>query len=130
MVTIETSQEVDCAEININQIEDKIRLFLSKTFSKQDVLIELIFTTPIKVKQLNQKYRHKPNTTDVLSFPIWPDKQDILSNKNVIVNLGTIVINLNQVKKQAVISKRSTTEECIFLALHSLDHLLGKHHAE
>ena len=87
-----------------------------KTFS-------IAFISDDRMKQLNEMFRGKDSTTDVLSFPHKPDDFD--PDKN---NLGDIVISTEQAQKQAAENGLSIEAEIRQLILHSLLHLCGYDH--
>ncbi len=76
-----------------------------------------------RMKQLNELFRGKNATTDVLSFPHEPDEFD--PDKD---NLGDIVISAEQAQKQAVENGLTLDGEIKQLILHGLLHLCGYDH--
>ncbi len=76
-----------------------------------------------RMKQLNETFRGKNTTTDVLSFPHEPDEFD--PDK---ANLGDIVISAEQAQKQAKENGLTLEEEIKQLILHGLLHLCGYDH--
>lgn len=81
------------------------------------------FVTDDRMKQLNELFRGKDSTTDVLSFPNEPDDFD--PDKN---NLGDIVISVEQAQKQALENGLTLEGEIKQLILHGLLHLCGFDH--
>src|SRR5687767_2712010 len=76
-----------------------------------------------RMKQLNEMFRGKGSTTDVLSFPHEPDEFD--PDKD---NLGDIVISAEQAQKQAAENGLTIENEIEQLILHGLLHLCGYDH--
>ncbi len=76
-----------------------------------------------RMKQLNQLFRGKDVTTDVLSFPHDPDDFD--PDK---ASLGDIVISAEQAERQAGGAGLSLEHELEQLILHGLLHLCGMDH--
>lgn len=76
-----------------------------------------------RMKQLNELFRGKKTTTDVLSFPHEPDEFD--PDKD---NLGDIVISVEQAQKQAAENGLTLEGEIKQLILHGLLHLCGYDH--
>lgn len=66
---------------------------------------------------LNRLYLKKKGPTDVLSFPMEEPPF-----------LGDVVIALDVAKKQADQKKNSLRDQCLFLIIHGLLHLLGYDH--
>ena len=81
------------------------------------------FITDDRMKQLNEMFRGKDTTTDVLSFPHETDQFDP-DNKT----LGDIVISAEQAQKQAVENDLTLEAEIKQLILHGLLHLCGYDH--
>ncbi len=64
---------------------------------------------------LNQRYRNKNSPTNILSFPLSDHE-------------GEIVINLSQIKREALILKKSEVEHTLYIFIHGLLHLKGFAH--
>lgn len=73
--------------------------------------------------QLNEMFRGKNATTDVLSFPYEPDMFDPDRS-----NLGDIVISIEQAERQANENDLTLESEIDQLLLHGLLHLCGYDH--
>lgn len=111
--------------INIINIPNKHHSLIKKTVGdfikaqriNPDCTINLEFISKLKIKRLNNKYRQINQPTDVLSFPIWKNKQDLPQKGKVC--LGDIVIcpEMTDIDK-----------DLAALINHSLNHLVGKHH--
>jgi len=111
-------------EIN-NRTENKINLSLIKkvgerflqAYKKTGYSVSIAFVGDKKIRQLNKKYRRVGRVTDVLSFP-GEEKF-----------LGEIIINYNQIKRQAREfrgrGEKAVKEELVFVLVHGLLHLLG-----
>ena len=76
-----------------------------------------------RMKKLNEIFRDKSVTTDVLSFPNEPDDFD--PDKT---NLGDIVISAEQASRQATENGLSFEAELKQLILHGVLHLCGYDH--
>ena len=81
------------------------------------------FVGDSRMKQLNEMFRGKRATTDVLSFPHEPDEFD--PDKD---NLGDIVISVEQAAKQAEENGLTLEGEIKQLILHGVLHLCGYDH--
>ncbi len=81
------------------------------------------FISDDRMRQLNEMFRGKDTTTDVLSFPHEPDEFD--PDKN---NLGDIVISAEQAQKQAGENGLTLESEIKQLILHGVLHLCGFDH--
>ncbi len=85
--------------------------------------VSVAFVSDEKMCRLNQNFRYKNSTTDVLSFPYISDEFD--SNDDF---LGDIVISPEQAKRQASENNLSLELEVKQLILHGILHLLGYDH--
>lgn len=98
----------------INEIIDK--KFVDKNVS-------LVILSPSEIQEINKKYRGKDSVTDVLSFPLIGDEDD-LENED----LGEIFICYNKVYEQAKVLGHSIDLEWQVLFVHGMWHLLGYDH--
>ena len=107
-------------EIN-NTTKEKINLKLAKktaesflkNFKKEKYDVSIAFISDKEMKSLNNHYRGKKKSTDVLSFEGESDF------------LGEILLSYSQIKKQAKEFGKKTEEELTFILVHGLLHLLG-----
>jgi probable rRNA maturation factor len=82
--------------------------------------------------RLNTRYRHKPKTTDVLSFPAEQrtSPRTLRARTKQLCGsfLGDIAISPVVARRNARTFGRSTSEEICVLMLHGILHLLGYDH--
>ena len=86
--------------------------------------ISLIIVGPKSIKRLNRDYRKIDKVTDVLSFSLISNPDEL----NYIDELGDIFINRNRILSQANEYSHSIKREFIFLFIHGLLHLCGYDH--
>lgn len=98
---------------------------VGKEFENAELSVNLVGEQ--RIKELNQKYCGKNQSTDVLSFPLH-NKIGIESIENAIISLGDIFICLSVAKKDASKEGRSLDSELAFLTVHGFLHLLGYDH--
>ena len=77
--------------------------------------LSIVLVTPAKIRALNKKYRHKNDSTDVLSFP--------LSHSS-----GELYFSISDVKKKAPLFDMNPREYLSYLTVHGLLHLKGLNH--
>ena len=117
----------------INQ-QRKIKLDKSvfQTFSSQavqnipeteDKSVTVVFVSDKKMRGLNDEFRGKNSTTDVLSFPF--DADEFETGENL---LGDIVISVEQAARQASENGLELETEIKQLILHGILHLCGYDH--
>ena len=107
---------------------------LKKTEKKISVLKKnnLSFTILLSgdraVKKLNNKFRKKNKTTDILSFPFYEKKilNKLLKKKKTEIYLGDVIINLNKIVGQ--IKNKNFLLNFDKIWVHGLAHLLGHRH--
>jgi probable rRNA maturation factor len=83
----------------------------------------IAFVSDRKMRELNNNFRGKNSTTDVLSFPFEADEFDIVEN-----TLGDIIISVEQAQRQAAENDLSLDAEIKQLILHGFLHLCGYDH--
>jgi probable rRNA maturation factor len=88
---------------------------IKDTVLGKDYALNLIMTTPSKIKKMNTIYRGKEKPTDILSFPIEE-------------NEGEIYMCPSEVKKERKKFDRSYENFLIFLFIHGCVHLKGYDH--
>jgi len=112
-----------------NYLDRKINKLNSKdkTLKEKNIFFTLLLSNDKEIKLLNQKFRKKNKTTDVLSFPFQTKlefKKKIKKEKEIY--LGDIIINLNKIKNKKVL--KYFKFEFDRLWIHGLVHLLGYDH--
>jgi probable rRNA maturation factor len=85
--------------------------------------VTIAFVSDRKMRALNQQFRGKNSTTDVLSFPFEADQFDVEKDY-----LGDIVISAEQAEKQAAENDLGLEIEIKQLILHAVLHLCGYDH--
>ena len=97
-----------------------------KEFSlDKSIEVDLLFVTKNKMKKLNNFYRNKNYTTDVLSFPL---NSKIELNFLEVIPIGQIIISPWKIKKQAKEFNHSLRREFCYIFTHGIAHLLGFDH--
>lgn len=124
---------------SLNQETKKFEKEIKETFACalnlagvcDDISVNVVLVSEKEIKNMNNVYRGIDKVTDVLSFPLIDDINQI---KNEVdfgfgeCNIGDIYINLNRAKQQAEEYGHSLKREFCFLALHGFLHLLGYDH--
>jgi len=115
--------EIEEYKKNIKQRE--INNWIKAIFNELDLsdkYCSLYFCSDEKMRELNNNFRGKDETTDVLSFP---EDSNISLDKFF---LGDIVISIPQTKRQKNDFEGDFNREIKFLILHSILHLIGYDH--
>lgn len=98
--------------IDLSRWQEISQLFLQAQQAVGDV--SLVLVGDRRIRRLNNQYRHRDRTTDVLSFAGDGDGQ-----------LGEIIVNYQQIVRQARRFGNSIWRELIFITTHGILHLLG-----
>lgn len=141
--TLETLKEIYYTfEDEIGEkLEDFSRRIIEKAFEKENikdnVCVEIMFTDPKVIANLNQKTRNNPKTTDVLSFPEYT-KEELENNSKIFndgkdnseekVMLGSMAISLARVYRNGRRYETGLKREMAYMIVHSFYHLLGYDH--
>lgn len=136
---------MEFAEIEFLDIVEKeqykkiVNTVINKCFEKEkmtqtNMYINIIFTNPENIKQINSKYRNIEKETDVLSFPMF-EKEELkerLTNKNFEIQevLGDVIISIARVQEQAIEYGHSFERELSYMLVHGFYHLMGYDHIE
>ncbi len=83
-----------------------------------DVSVALVDDAYIRV--LNREYRGVDQATDVLAFPMEPERDDSAEPA-----LGDVVISVERAREQARQFRHPLRRELALLAIHGVLHLLG-----
>ncbi|HYC60571.1 MAG TPA: rRNA maturation RNase YbeY [Thermoanaerobaculia bacterium] len=87
--------------------------------------VTIAFIDDDAMTELNQKFRKKAKTTDVLTFPADDSYNEPSATGRP---LGDIVISVDQARRQAADEKHSLATEVRYLVLHGVLHALGYDH--
>lgn len=114
-------------------IIDKVitECFRTEKLTDKNLYINIILTTPEKIRKYNKQYRNIDKETDVLSFPMF-EKQEIneiqINGNEVYDVLGDVIISIEQVRKQAIEYEHSFERELAYMLVHGFYHLMGYDH--
>ena len=84
--------------------------------------ISFVIVNDEKMKELNEKYRGREGSTDVLSFEVKESEED------GVFLLGEVIVDKEKAEEQASELGHSYEEEVANLVRHGVLHLLGVHH--
>ena len=91
-----------------------------------EYVVSLIICGPITIRRINREYRDKDAVTDVISFALLDDGEELEYEEEI--ELGDIFINRDRVYSQAKEYGHSVKREFVFLFVHGLLHLFGYDH--
>ena len=119
-ISLDVQREVDA----LPKDEDLLK-WVTETlvFEKHgDTELTIRFVDEKESAELNEQYRHKPGSTNVLSFPFETPAEVELNL------LGDLVICMDVVKRQAVEQKKDELAHWAHMVVHGTLHLLGYDH--
>ena len=123
------SEENILDEAMIESLEKAAELCVEKEgLAAENAEISLTFVSKEEIRELNNQYRGIDNHTDVLSFPLIEDFDEIDPDDEYM--LGDVVICLEKAREQAEEFGHSEAREIVYLFVHSVCHLLGFDHME
>ena len=96
---------------------------IRKTSETEGKFVTIVFVSDGRMRLLNNTFRGKDTTTDVLSFPFEAEEFEAGEN-----NLGDIFISLEQAERQAKENNLDLETEIKQLILHGILHLCGFDH--
>ena len=119
------------------QMMDKLKEAASAC-TQLDVEISLSFVSLEEIHELNREYRGVDRPTDVLSFPMFDDMDELEAvcaaaddepeEDRQPVPLGDVVICMDKIEEQAKEFGHTKERETVYLFTHSVLHLLGYDH--
>jgi len=97
---------------------------LLEALGQRDAELSVALADDLEVAALNERYRGKPQPTDVLSFSLLEGAHAARRGEL----LGDVVLGLEVAARQAARARRSRDDELFRLLVHGVLHLLGHDH--
>lgn len=111
---------------------DNLILAVNRVLSYEEIEkegeVSVRCTDDATICRMNLQYRKINQPTDVLSFPQYNSKEDVLASREDYIILGDIMISVETAMRQAKEYGHSLQREMIYLTVHSMLHLLGYDH--
>ena len=118
-------------EEDVEVFEDIVKLVIEEAIKAEGLsegaACSFIFTTDEKMAHLNELYRGKASTTDVLTFGKTMGEDSLINSKGY---LGDVFISMDTMREQAYEYGHGEIRELAFLAVHGFLHLLGYDHID
>lgn len=96
---------------------------------EKDAEVSISYVDEEEIQSINKEYRNKDQVTDVISFAL-EDEEDNLIHEDALRTLGDIIVCTKRAEEQAFEYRHSYRRELLFLSLHGFLHLLGYDHME
>lgn len=112
---------------NLYKNYDYLNDVIKKTLEHENALdayLSVVFVDNEEIKEINKTYRNLDKVTDVISFALEDNNEEIVGERI----LGDIFISIPRMIEQAKDYGHSEKRELSFLCCHGLLHLLGYDH--
>jgi len=127
-------QQAKLEKENEKTVKDILKTcFETEELTNTKLYVNVIFTNLENIRKINLEYRNIDKATDVLSFPMFEQKELLeLKTKDALYEevLGDIVISVEKVEEQANEYNNSFQRELAYLLVHGFYHLMGYDHIE
>ncbi len=106
-------------------ISTRLVFLLEKTIS-----VNIVFVASQEIQQLNKAYRRKNTVTDVLSFPEYTHRKEMLDDAGEHIFLGDMIVCYDYIVQSASEDRVSLNQEMAYIISHGTLHLLGFRHSK
>jgi probable rRNA maturation factor len=113
-------------KVSRKKIKSAVHQVCEENGVKSEIEVSIAIVGDRKMKVLNQKYRGKEGTTNVLSFPLAEGESSKLPSG--VTRLGDVVISYPEVIREAARDEVLVDERIEELVRHGMLHLMGLHH--
>ena len=125
----------DETRIDANLMET-LRKAAAICIGMDNVEVSLSFVSLEEIHELNREYRQVDSPTDVLSFPMFENPDEIQQYAAQMsecgdeddIPIGDVVICMEKIREQAAEFGHGEERETVYLFTHSILHLLGYDH--
>lgn len=133
METIIYDETGKITEDMVEWMEDLLNVAARKLSVQDNAEVSITVVSNEKIKEINRDYRDKDKVTDVISFAIEDDEQELfkefdLDGITIPRDLGDIFISYDKAVEQAEEFGHSVERELGFLMVHGFLHLNGYDH--
>ena len=115
---------VNETDLDVKEYKKLIRNVLKS--EKNDKYFNIIFVASDRIRQINNDYRGIDKVTDVISFALMENQDELFME--AIDELGDVFICIERAIEQANDYNHSVEREMGFLAVHGYLHLIGYDH--
>lgn len=130
MITVDFIDEENHTQKNQQEETQKLLSFAYDYLKQEeDAEVSVSFVDEEGIQSINREYRNKDQVTDVISFALEDEEDDII-HEDAMRTLGDIIVCTRRAEEQAEEYGHSYKRELLFLSLHGFLHLLGYDHVE
>ncbi|MCC5895847.1 MAG: rRNA maturation RNase YbeY [Alkalibacterium sp.] len=133
METIIYDETDKITEDMVEWMEDLLNVAADKLNVTKKAEVSITVVSNEKIREINKEYREKDQVTDVISFAIEDDEEDLfkefdMDGITIPRDLGDIFISYDKAVEQANEFGHSVERELGFLMVHGFLHLNGYDH--
>ncbi len=130
MITVDFIDEENHTQSDQQEEIQKLLSFAYDYLKQEaDAEVSISFVDEEEIQEINKNYRSKDQVTDVISFAL-EDEEDNVIHEDALRTLGDIIVCTKRAEEQADDYGHSYRRELLFLSLHGFLHLLGYDHME
>lgn len=130
MITVDFIDEENHTQKDHQEETQKLLSFAYDYLKQEeDAEVSVSFVDEEGIQSINREYRNKDQVTDVISFALEDEEDDII-HEDAMRTLGDIIVCTRRAEEQAEEYGHSYKRELLFLSLHGFLHLLGYDHVE
>lgn len=130
MLTIDFIDDSNAVTLEIiEKTEALLRHAYGYLNQEDEAELSISYVDNDEIQSLNASYRDKDSVTDVISFAM-EDEEDNIIHADAGRVLGDIIIAFEVARAQAAEYGHSELREFLFLALHGFLHLMGYDHMD
>lgn len=132
-VSVEVTKQVPCElkkSFVTKVVQETLKVSGYDFLAGKRISVSVVFVSPDEIRKLNKEYRHKNKVTDVLSFPEYAKKQEMIDEVSDAVFLGDLIICYDYIVNAAEEDEVSLEQEMAYIISHGILHLLGFRHSE
>ena len=128
MLTIDFIDDRNVVDLDVKEKTEALLKYAYDYLNQKGAAeLSVSYVDNAEIKELNANYRDKDSVTDVISFAMEDEEDNIIHEEAGRV-LGDIIIADEVARAQATDYGHSDMREFVFLALHGFLHLMGYDH--
>ena len=128
MLTIDFIDDRNVVDLDVKEKTEALLKYAYDYLNQKGAAeLSVSYVDNAEIEELNANYRDKDSVTDVISFAMEDEEDNIIHEEAGRV-LGDIIIADEVARAQATDYGHSDMREFVFLALHGFLHLMGYDH--
>jgi probable rRNA maturation factor len=132
-LVVELVKQVPCSlakSFIVRVVKNTLALSEYDFLMGHNVSVNVAFVSREEIQKLNKTYRHKNKVTDVLSFPEYANKKEMLADTADDIFLGDLIVCYDYIVQAAIEDTVTLEREMAYIVSHGILHLLGFRHSK